>query len=115
MMNLIMSNTSVLSVSSVNATENGGTYECVAFNDAGYGVAQSLMYVRPFIVEQPQDQLIEADHQITLRCHAESFPPPLYQWQKYNTVCESYENIVGELEWKSLFAIMVLISYSAVG
>ena len=97
-MNLIVSNTSVLSISSVNATENGGTYECVAFNGTVYGVAQSLMYVRPFIVEQPQDQLIKSEDLpiITLRIRAESFPYPLYQWQKYFVQSQSYENIEGE-------------------
>lgn len=91
-----ISNVSVLTISFVNATENGGLYECVAIYDDGFAVAQSVLYVYPLIVEHPQNQLAEFGQCITLKCRAESFPYSQYQWQRYNTVTQSFENITGQ-------------------
>ena len=44
-----------LTISTINATEDGGSYECVVINDAGFGVAIANLYVRPIIVEDPVD------------------------------------------------------------
>ena len=86
----------MLTISSVNATEDGAMYECVAINDAGFDVARSIVYVRPLIVEHPQDQLTSAGANFTLSCRAESFPYPQYQWQKYNTTSQTYQSLPGE-------------------
>ena len=71
-------------------------YECVATNDAGFGVGRSILYVRPIIVEHPEDQLRFYRDNFTLSCRAESFPYPKYQWQKYNTTSQSYDTLLGE-------------------
>ena len=86
---------SVLTLNSVNATENGGTYECVTINDAGFAVVRSTLFVSPLIVEHPQDQLAMNSDNITLVCHAESFPFPRYQWQKYNRTAEEFQDVAG--------------------
>ena len=109
--NLIVSNTSVLFIGSVNATENGGTYECVAVNDVGFGVAQSILYVYPLIVEHPQDHLTMNGSSVILRCRAESFPYPQYQWQKYSTATKSYLNLAGQTSEDYTF----VSSYSSFG
>ena len=91
---ILQSNTSVLTVSNINATQNGGVYECVVINDAGFSVVRSTLYVNPMIVEHPMDQLFVGNN-VTFRCRAESFPYPQYQWQKYNTTNEIFEDITG--------------------
>ena len=92
-MNLLLANTSVLTVSNINATENGGVYECAVLNDAGFAVVRSMLYVRPLIVEQPQQIRSTNSSQETLTCRAESFPYPQYQWQKYNTTAQSFQSL----------------------
>ena len=92
-MNLLLANTSVLTVSNINATENGGVYECAVLNDAGFAVVRSMLYVRPLIVEQPQEIRSTNSSQETLTCRAESFPYPQYQWQKYDTGNQSFQSL----------------------
>jgi len=55
-----------------------------------------MLYVRPTIVEHPEDQLLSYGENFTLSCRAESFPYPEYQWQKYNTTTQSYYMLSGE-------------------
>ena len=85
-----------LTVSSINATQDGGMYTCVVVNQAGQDSANVTLYVRPLIVDQPQDQFTRQGDSVTLSCHADSFPSPLYQWEKYNTTSESYYQLPGE-------------------
>ena len=94
--NILVTNQSMLTISSVNATEDGAMYECVAINDAGFGVARSVVYVRPLIVEHPQDLLTSDGENFTLSCRAESFPYPQYHWEKYNTTSQTYKPLLGE-------------------
>ena len=89
-------NQSILTISFVNATEDGAMYECVAINDAGFDVVRSIVYVRPLIVEHPRDQLTSVRENLTLSCRAESFPYSQYQWQKYNTTSQTYQSLPGE-------------------
>ena len=67
----------------------------MVLNDAGFSVVRSTLYVNPMIVEHPMDQLTMNGTSITLTCRAESFPYPRYQWQKYNTVTQMYDDITG--------------------
>ena len=67
----------------------------MVINDAGFSVARSTLYVSPMIVEHPMDQATSVGMTVTFRCRAESFPYPQYQWQKYNTANEMYEDITG--------------------
>ena len=63
---------------------SGGTYTCVAFNDAGFDTASVVLYVSPEILEDPLDTFAENDDTVTLTCVADSFPAPQYQWQLMN-------------------------------
>ena len=85
-----------LTISSINATQDGGMYTCVVVNQAGQDSANVTLYVRPLIVDQPQDQFTRQGDSVTLSCRADSFPSPLYQWEKYNTTSESYYQLPGE-------------------
>ena len=68
----------------------------MVINDAGFSVVRSTLYVNPMIVEHPMDQVaISVGVTVTFRCRAESFPYPQYQWQKYNTTNEMFEDISG--------------------
>ena len=96
-MNLLLANTSVLTVSNINATENGGVYECVVLNDAGFDVERSMLYVRPLIVEHPMDHLVMNGSNITLSCRAESFPYPEYRWEMMNPDTNMFENMPGAI------------------
>ena len=93
---LNISTDSNLTISSINATQNGGTYICVVVNQAGQDSANVTLYVRPLIVEQPQDQLTTQGDSVTLSCRADSFPSPLYQWERYNSTSDSYYQLPGE-------------------
>ena len=91
-----VSTTFLLSIFSVNATEDGGSYTCIIVNQAGFDTATVALYVRPLIVEHPKDQMASAGENVTLSCLAESFPYPEYQWQKYNTTSVLYNTLSGE-------------------
>ena len=85
-----------LTISSINATQDGDMYTCVVVNQAGQDSANVTLYVRPLIVDQPQDQFTRKGETVTLSCRADSFPSPLYQWEKFNTTSESYYQLPGE-------------------
>ena len=68
----------------------------MVINDAGFSVARSTLYVSPMIVEHPTDQTtLSGTGPVTFMCRAESFPYPQYQWQRYNTINEMFEDITG--------------------
>ena len=102
-----------LTISSINATQDGGMYTCVVVNQAGQDSANVTLYVRPLIVDQPQDQFTRQGETVTLSCRADSFPSPLYQWEKFNTTSESYYQLPGEtnrtLEFRSVEEALVTI------
>lgn len=74
----------ILSLQDVNAPDNGGDYTCAAINDAGIEIANSTLNFLPEFIEEPlMDIEVESiDTPITLRCRAEAYPPPSFQWQK---------------------------------
>ena len=61
-------------------------------NDAGFGVEQHVVCTR-LIVELSDRSFTWSI--ITLSCRAESFPYPQYQWQKYNTTAQMFEDCHG--------------------
>ena len=71
-----------LLISNVNATLHGGTYFCVAINEAGYGISMSTLYVTPAFVTQPQDVKTTNGSTVEFNCEAQSFPSPSYRWEK---------------------------------
>ena len=85
-----------LTISSINATVDGGNYMCVVVNQAGQENASVTLYVRPLIVEQPRNQLTSQGSNATLSCRADSFPSPRYEWEKFNTTSQEFELLTGE-------------------
>ena len=70
-----------LMLSFVNATENGGYFTCIVFNQAGNGSDSTAVFVYPVITYHPSDILVTNVHTYThLQCEATSFPYPEFQW-----------------------------------
>ena len=92
----IIQNGSTLTISSINATQNGGEYLCVVVNEAGAESNSTSLYVRPSITTQPMDQYINEQERVTLTCIADSFPAPTYQWQRMNVTTKEFEDLSGE-------------------
>ena len=85
-----------LSLSSINATQDGGGYICVVVNKAGTGSSSTAnLYVRPEITTQPVNQYVRAGDSVTLTCIADSFPVPTYQWQRMN-MSGQFDDLSGE-------------------
>jgi len=71
-----------LNIDNIGAV-NGGSYTCVVSNAAGNDSATATLYVAPTIVTQPADILTRNGTVVNFTCEAESFPNPMYQWEKY--------------------------------
>ena len=84
-----------LNISTITATEDGGSYECVVINDAGFDVATGNLYVRPNFVEHPMDMEPSTGDDITMTCRAESFPSPQYRWEMMNRTTNMFEPLTG--------------------
>ena len=64
-------------------TIDGGEYTCVASNAAGSDSTNVTLYIRPYIVVNPQPLLLTVEgSSVTFTCEALSFPPPSYQWER---------------------------------
>ena len=72
---------------------NGGNYTCVVSNAAGSDSATATLYVAPAIVTQPTDILTRNETVASFTCGAESFPAPIYQWEKYNEIMATFINV----------------------
>ena len=78
-----VSQLSVLSISNVNATEDGGEYRCVVSNAAGNSSDNVTLNVRPVITVQPIETLLTSNGSSEqLVCIADAFPAPAYRWEK---------------------------------
>ena len=87
----IIQSGTILNIPSINATQDGGGYICVAINEAGTGSSStSNLYVSPEITTQPMNQYVSPGDTVTLTCIADSFPAPTYQWEFFNTTLESF-------------------------
>ena len=75
-----------LAVTNITA-EDGGTYTCVAENEAGSVNDSVTLYVAPYFVEQPVDVFSTLGSKVNLNCEAEGFPSPTIIW----LVSVSYE------------------------
>ena len=85
-----------LNITSINATEDGGVYECVVINAAGHGSDTATLNVRPIIVEDPVDVETSVGDNITLSCRVESFPRnPLICWDMLNPNTNMFEVVPG--------------------
>ena len=75
---------STLELLSVNAS-HGGSYECRVSNDAGSEALSTDVFILPYFVEQPPTNVTASvGGNATIKCNAESFPPPTFQWQKFD-------------------------------
>ena len=82
----LIQTTLTLSVTNIT-TEDGGTYTCVAENEAGSVNDSVTLYVAPYFVEQPVDVFSTLGSKVNLNCEAEGFPAPTIFW----LVSVSYE------------------------
>ncbi len=82
--NVMLFNDSMLSLSSVSGSMDGGSYTCLVINEAGVGRQETILYVSPAITEQPMDTNAENGSRVVLTCIADSFPAPEYQWELLN-------------------------------
>ena len=100
---ILENGTTTLVIESINATLNGGSYECVVINEAGLGRNDTTLYVRPVITEQPMDVETKVDNIVILTCIADSFPAPEYQWEMMNRTSGEFEPIDGETNTTLVF------------
>ena len=88
----------------LDASEHGGAvYDCVAIIDDDAFTKTVTVRVAPAIVEHPMDQRVSQGDNVTLTCRAESYPQPTYQWMKFNTSSDSYEELVGQTSTSLVF------------
>ena len=74
-------NSSILSISSINATQHGGIYTCLVTNAAGNSSNTTTLNVQPIILIQPISQIFTSNgNNEQLVCQAEAFPYPTYTW-----------------------------------
>ena len=91
------SHLSVLSISNVNATEDGGEYRCVVSNAAGSDSDNATLNVRPVITVQPIETLLTSNGSSEqLVCVADAFPAAEHQWEKLNTTSGEFEPLTEE-------------------
>ena len=86
----------ILNLYEITAPEDGGMYDCVALNDAGFGYASGVLYLPPEFVVQPEDMPTSEGDSFNLTCLAESFPYPSHQWQMMSRTTMEYVDIPGE-------------------
>ena len=110
--NITLATRTVFTITSVNATENGGFYDCYVFNEAGYENNSTTLYVRPVITEQPIGRFVDVEETVSLSCRADSFPAPEYQWEMMNRTTKMFEPIENATD--STFTISS-ISYNDYG
>ena len=93
---MIIVNGSNLTINSVNATQDGGSYSCLVFNVAGSSVDDGELFVNPVITIPPRDVLANAGDRVSLTCFADSFEAPNYQWEFMNRTTSQFELLEGE-------------------
>ena len=64
--------------------DDGGEYTCIAINEAGFDNETVTLYIFPNITRQPVNQYVQPGDTVTLHCEADSFPPPIYRWERRN-------------------------------
>ena len=85
-----------LTLTDITAPTDGGTYDCIVLNNAGFGIDFSTLFVVPYFITHPQNVELEQMQTLRLTCEAEAFPSPSIQWEKMNRVTGMFEAIVGE-------------------
>ena len=92
-----------LVLENVNAS-HGGSYYCVVINDAGFEVVSTIVYIRPYFIEENvKNVYTKTMVPVTLTCGAESFPDPNFQWEKMNS-SGYFQEISGETNSTLVFS-----------
>ena len=92
-----------LVLENVNAS-HGGSYDCVVINDAGFEVVSTIVYIRPYFIEENvKNVYTETMVPVTLTCGAESFPDSTFQWEKMNS-SGYFQEISGETNSTLVFS-----------
>ena len=99
----IVFNGSNLTIDSVNATRDGGSYSCVVLNVAGFDLDAGNLFVNPVITISPENVETNVNNTVSLSCFADSFFPPEYQWLFMNRATQMFEPIEGENSTELLF------------
>ena len=75
---------------------HGDSYTCLVINNAGFGVASTIVYIRPyFIIEPTENVFAQVSTSVNLNCVAESFPEPSkYEW--FKLMSGSFVKLEGE-------------------
>ena len=89
---LIEETSTTLTISNITAV-NGGNYTCVVSNAAGTGSSAAILYVEPIIITQPNDIHTTNGTVVNFTCGAESFPDPVYQWERYSEKTQTLARI----------------------
>lgn len=71
---------SILTITNISAAD-GGTYACIAENDAGSVNSSVTVYIAPYFTFQPKDVLTTNGSIVNITCVAEAFPPPTLYWE----------------------------------
>ena len=69
---------------------------CVVINDAGVGMATSVLNVIVEVVTHPQSINTTADSNFNLTCIAEAFPYPTIEWIKTDSISLMEETLPGQ-------------------
>ena len=75
----------MLTLADVEAS-TGGMYTCVVTNAAGNNTDSTFVFISPYFITEPVDQLTANGSSITLHCLAEAFPSPSYLWARTDGV-----------------------------
>ena len=73
----------LLTLLAIDAT-SGGEYTCTVSNAAGNESVSTFLFVTPEILLQPVGVNTSNGSTAVLRCGAEAFPEPEYQWERVN-------------------------------
>ncbi|XP_019862900.1 PREDICTED: peroxidasin-like, partial [Amphimedon queenslandica] len=86
---------SSLSLTFVNGSD-GGTYTCLALNEAGVGSFSVILQVMLEIITDPVSTFTENGQSVTFQCLADSFPSPQYYWERFNISSNEFYMIPNE-------------------
>ena len=100
-----------LSLTDITGVDDGGIYTCIVMNEAGYDVSSVMLYVLPEITVDPVDLFVEYGDSVNLTCEADSYPTPMYQWEKMNSITSNFEEIAGETDATLLFPSIEHVDY----
>ena len=77
----IVGNKSTLNLVAIDAPY-GGTYTCTVSNSAGTDSISTVVYIEPYIVVPPDEQLLSSDGStLNIMCIADGFPAPTVVWE----------------------------------